>query len=268
MWINHIVMAKESRDSGYYPVEGGTSIDFARRVKRSDSVSEEQLKFLSHSNTEDELEEIENLHEIGLKFLNEKQFESALKKFDRILEIDPFNVDALLHKGEVLAKTGRRILALRTFEKILKFIPNHVDAQLHIAYVLGTGRKHIESVQYYDKVLELEPNNVEALLNKSRELIILGKNLEALEVIRKITPGELITDALFNKGEALFNLKRFEQALQAFEEVLGADPKDDGAWYMKAQCLSQMKRENEADKALFVATSINPELRQRIRRKT
>jgi tetratricopeptide (TPR) repeat protein len=139
---------------------------------------------------------------------------------------------------------------------------------LHIAYVLGTGRKHIESVQYYDKVLELEPNNVEALLNKSRELIILGKNLEALEVIRKITPGELITDALFNKGEALFNLKRFEQALQAFEEVLGADPKDDGAWYMKAQCLSQMKRENEADKALFVATSINPELRQRIRRKT
>ncbi len=51
-------------------------------------------------------------------------------------------------------------------------------------------------------------------------------------------------------------------ALEAFEKVLKLDPKDDEAWYMKARCLSQMKRKVEAAKALFVAKSINPKLKQ------
>jgi tetratricopeptide (TPR) repeat protein len=258
-------MVKKSKGSDY-SVEEGPSFDSSLPVN---SFLDELLS--KYSDT-DLLDKIEYLHQSGLRFLNERRFENALREFDRILELNPIDKDALLHKGEILAKTGNRVSAIQTFEKILEFDPYSVDAQLHIAYVLGTERKHREAVQYYDRVLELDQNNAEAMLNKSCELIKLGLNLEALEAIRKIKTmsKDSMTDAYawFNQGEAYFNLKEFEQALEAFDIVLGADPKDDEAWYMKARCLSQMKREDEADKALFVATSINPALRYRIRKKT
>jgi len=214
--------------------------------------------------TESEFLEMENLHEIGLEYLNRKQFGDALKNFERILEINPDDADALLHKGEILAKTGKRDLALRTFEKITEFNPANIDALMHLAYILGTGRNPIEAIQYYDEVLYWEPNNSEALLNKSRELIILGRNQEALEVLKEIktVSQDLMGDAWFNEGEALFRLKKYTEALEVFERLLTFNPKDHEGWYMKGKCLSQVGRKSEAKKAFLVAKSISPNLKK------
>lgn len=59
-------------------------------------------------------------------------------------------------------------------------------------------------------------------------------------------------------GFVLAQLKRFEEALETYENALKLDPQVADSWFGKAICLSFLGREEEAEEAYRKAVEIDP----------
>ncbi len=99
-----------------------------------------------------------------------------------------------------------------------------------------------------------------------KELIIKGDSLaklkryeEAIEAYEKaieLDPKDAY--AWVNKGFALDELKRYEEAIEAYEKAIELDPKNDFSWVSKGISLWQLKRYEEAIEAYEKAIELNP----------
>jgi tetratricopeptide (TPR) repeat protein len=65
---------------------------------------------------------------------------------------------------------------------------------------------------------------------------------------------------LFNSGYSLHNLKRYEEANQAYDRALAIDPNLSGAWYNKAYVLYHLKRFDEVIEPYDRALKLDPSL--------
>ncbi len=65
---------------------------------------------------------------------------------------------------------------------------------------------------------------------------------------------------LFNAGYSLHNLKRYEEANQAYDRALAIDPNLSGAWYNKAFVLYHLKRFDEVIEPFDRALKLDPSL--------
>jgi tetratricopeptide (TPR) repeat protein len=63
-------------------------------------------------------------------------------------------------------------------------------------------------------------------------------------------------DAWSNKGLALVNLNRHDEALECFCQVLRIDPSNALAWCTKALILEELQRDNEVEDALAKAEEL------------
>ena len=114
-------------------------------------------------------------------------------------------------------------------------------------------------IEYYSKCLELDPKNANAWYNKGNALRELGRYEEALRCYDKALEIDLKdASAWNNKGIALHNLGRHEEALRCFDKALEIDPKYAVAWYNKGAALHKLGRYEEAIRCYNKALEIDP----------
>ena len=156
---------------------------------------------------------------------------------DRVLAIDPSNIDALNLKGDSLVSLGRSESgitvvyvekldeAISYFDKVLAIDPNNTDALFNKGRALVQLNKTGEGISYVDKVLAIDPNNANALSYKGDRLITEDKLEEGMVYIDKslaIDPNN--ADALFNKGFVAAKQKHFDEAVSYYDKVLKINP--------------------------------------------
>ena len=216
----------------------------------------------------------------------QQRYDKAISYFDKVLEIEPNNVDALFNKGRALGQLNRTAEGMSYIEKVLEIEPDNVDAlgykgdyyfsskQLDkaISYfhkVLKIEPQHVDAlgVPYFDKVLEIEPDNVDALNIKGSSLVSLGRTESGITIVfideldkaisyfdkvLEIEPNNV--DALFNKGRALGQLNRTAEGMSYIEKVLEIEPDNVDAVVYKGERLINEARLDDAmffiDKAL------------------
>ena len=109
----------------------------------------------------------ESLMEKGLNALNNSQPEKAMSYFDKILEIDPENVQALMNKGSILGTLGSHSEAIYYYDKILEIEPNNTSILNNKGTAFSNLEKYSEALSYFDKVLQIDPANKLAMSLKS-----------------------------------------------------------------------------------------------------
>lgn len=140
--------------------------------------------------------DVNSYYSLAVEAIERGMYQEAVGYLDRVLAIEPDNVDALLKKGEALSYLGR----------------------------------YEEELQNYDRVLAIEPDNVDALFNKGGALLDLGKYEEAIEYFDRVLASEPdAVDALNNKGVASYYIPRKEEAKKYFDEALRIDSDNDEA---------------------------------------
>ena len=135
----------------------------------------------------------ESLLQKGINAVLNSQFEEGIIYFDKILESDPQNVNALQNKGVALGNLERHSEAIYHFDKVLEIDPNNTDALNNKGAALVNLERHSEAIYHFDKVLEIDPNN---------------------------------TAALNNIGAVFINLVNYGEALPYFDRVLELDPEN------------------------------------------
>jgi tetratricopeptide (TPR) repeat protein len=119
---------------------------------------------------------------------------------------------------------GNSKKALTIFNKVLELIPNHIDALIKKGNILGKLGKYVDAISVYDKVTEIEPQNVLALINKGLALHYLAQYDEAItcfDKVLKIKPDN--TTALYNKASSLVRQGNIESGLEILKHTIKVD---------------------------------------------
>ena len=134
------------------------------------------------------------------------------------------NAAEIFNNGITELNLGNSKKALILFNKVLELIPDHVDAMIKKANIFGKFGKYDDAISIYDKVIEMEPQNVLALINKGLALHYLSRYHEAItcfDYILKIKPNSTI--ALYNKSSSLAKQGNIKDSLDVLEQTIKMD---------------------------------------------
>lgn len=126
-----------------------------------------------------------------------------------------------------------------------------------------TERKDVtRAVACFDRALTLKPDHVSALFNKGAALALLEQYDEAVKAWDQLLGLdmnlELRAAALTHKATALQSMKSYDEALEHYEQALALEPEDFVAWSKQAQLLATMDRWADALDAIERSVGIRP----------
>ncbi len=107
----------------------------------------------------------DNLYDQAWQALQHKQYAQAIGLFNRLLQHNPDNIDALTNMGYCLYMTGRLELALKTYHLALHLAPHDTVALRGIANCLENQGNFEEASAVYDELLSSDPTNAQWIHN-------------------------------------------------------------------------------------------------------
>ncbi len=73
----------------------------------------------------------------------------------RLLEADPYELEALTALGRALLEDGRTVQALEAFARVLRFDPEHTAALYHQGTCFARQQQFDQAVQVWERVIQL-----------------------------------------------------------------------------------------------------------------
>ena len=198
-------------------------------------------------------------YDAGLEFTKNKQYQKALECDDRILEIKPNDVDALNHRGVLLANLDRYEEAVLSYNKALLIKPNNIFVLTNNSNALNKLERYKEAVICYDKILKRTPSDVDILYKKSialKQLIRYDEAHECCDAILEIKPDHI--GALYDRGDRLRSLGRHIEAIEYYDKALAVKPDYVEVLDQKAKTLETVERHDEALKCYDKILVIKP----------
>ncbi len=139
------------------------------------------------------------------------------------VEKDRMRADALLRSGTGALATGNYPAALRDLIAAEKFDPKNPAIQNNLGTAYFVRDKHELAEKHYSRAIALDPKYTEARNNRGRALIELFRYEEAARELEKVL-GDLTyahpEKAWFNMGLAYFRRGNFNVAKDKFAEAL------------------------------------------------
>lgn len=148
---------------------------------------------------------------------------AAEAAYRRVLERDPESVDALYGLGWVYHLAGEPERARDYFQRCTRIAPTDHRGFKGLGSVAMTQEKLPQSVSWFEQALALAPEDP-AVLNSLSIAHMQGQDHEQALVFaqRAVAAAPTRGEYGLSVGEALFRLKRHDDALAAIEEALGA----------------------------------------------
>jgi tetratricopeptide (TPR) repeat protein len=172
------------------------------------------------------------------------------RKAFQILERNtmPDDAESLLLKGDALMRLHRNKEATSVFQHLTELPDVEMDgACLDIAYIYIGNNDYQQALSYLEKGLMASPKNLDLLQESAfccEQLQQEDKAMAFYEQIIAINPYSV--EAWFDLGLLFFNKAMYEKALDAFDFVTVIDEEDTGGWLQKGNALFHLNRFSEA----------------------
>ncbi len=120
-------------------------------------VSFQKLRKLNHYlDTSDAYNMSASFHNVGIQYLQKKQFEEALEMMDSALVLNPNSLESHNDKGSVLAALTRRNEAIREFQKVIAMNPKFGKAYKNIGINFASMNDFPMALNYFIKASECD----------------------------------------------------------------------------------------------------------------
>jgi len=144
--------------------------------------------------------------------------DSAMRFYQRALELDASLVIAHVNSGKLLFAAGRFAEALASFAAATALAPDDPDAWCSRAGAFRELGRLEESLEAAERALQLRHDFPEAAINLGNALLKLDRSEEAFEAyLRASLPGPCLAQGLLGQALALRSLGRFSEAMAAFD---------------------------------------------------
>lgn len=131
--------------------------------------------------------------------------QNAIRTYNKVLEINPKNLDAKTDLGLCYVDAGgapmQGIMMLR---EVVKENPEHENAQFNLGILSMRSGQFEKAAERFEKVLSINPNRLEAKFLLGKAYVSLGRNDKALENLEELRM-ETKDTQLLNEVNSLIN---------------------------------------------------------------
>jgi tetratricopeptide (TPR) repeat protein len=189
----------------------------------------------------------EYLSTLALALKQSGRLEEALAVSDKAVQLRPDDAELWKALGAMLTAVGRPADALLAYQHVLTLDPDHGEAARLCGALLHQMARFEEALAYLERSNALQEGHASTLFARARTLRALGRSEECLADylrLHALTPGDPIL--CNNIGDALLLLERHQEALDWFDRALelGLDAAE--VLVNKGFALFQLNRLDEA----------------------
>lgn len=186
------------------------------------------LAFVGCTNKVDKLFNKAQILEQNGKYLE------AINILDKVIELKPDFLGAYINRGADYAELGMYKKAIENYKQVIKLDPKNQLALFNIANNYQYKfNDYYEAIKYYDKAL---------MFKKLNKLSIKINNTD-IQIQQFEIPENQI---YFERGNAFYNIKQFENALFDFKLSFKEQQDNPESTYMIGASLHMLGRKNEA----------------------
>ena len=109
----------------------------------------------------------------------------AIGQFERALEIDPGDPEAMYNRGVIAQKLGAESDARNFFERAFAPPNSHPEAGLKLAAVILAQGSPATALALYRRVLDIDPTIAEAQYGYGEAAMLLGRDRDALQAFQR-----------------------------------------------------------------------------------
>jgi tetratricopeptide (TPR) repeat protein len=191
--------------------------------------------------------------------IDEGMLKRAIDQYKLITTQDPKDVDSLVMLGRLLKLTQKPSDAENAFQKALDQDPDNEDALSGLAMLYADGGDAKRASALFEKLTKKSPNpRAFALLAASYEQMHeYGLAANAYKQALQLDPGRAELKEALAQDLAMSN--QLEEALKLYQEIVQANPQDAQAYLRISQIYRQQKKYDLAQQAGDKAKAIDPD---------
>lgn len=185
----------------------------------------------------------------GFTLYSQGKYDASFLAFDRAIALDHDNADAWYNKGVILFDQGKINDSLQAFNRSIGINPLDADAWYNKGSALAALGRSTEANDAFLKASKLEAFiSADESASEDRELTTGNSIVEEIE-------SGTYEDWL-NRGNALYDQTKYEEAIQAYNSAIELDPQEPKAWRNKGHALNKLGKNSEANECFWRATGL------------
>lgn len=196
----------------------------------------------------------DRLEALGEMALENRDFESSLVNFMKILKDNPERYDLRYKVGVIFIMTGKLDLARQELAQVLVQKPEMLQAHEAMGLVMLQDKKYPEAIEEFQLVLSQDPGRVKTRHLLGVTYLEAGQTGRAIHELKKATdqdPRQL--SSLIALGEAYNRQKEFRNAFTVLKRAEALAPQNQKVNYQLGMALAGQKRYAEALDAFLKA---------------
>ena len=155
----------------------------------------------------------------------ERAYARAVGDFDKVLQLVPDNVDALIRRGDAYGQLGDFGHAIADLDRAVQLAPDDVEPYIYRGLAHNRRGENKLAVADFDTALKLDPRNVDALRNRGALYATNGQAdlaIRDLNAAIAIQPNDPLS--FYDRGYAHFAKRNYEMAIVDYSTAIALEP--------------------------------------------
>lgn len=163
---------------------------------------------------------------LGKVYASIGRYQEAVRQFQRAVQTDPTNDGAYRGLASVYERLGRLAEAENTYRLAVQVRPEYWAGYGWLGSFYSHQARYSEAANEFQRAIALAPDDPHGYRMLGGVYIFMGEYAKAMEVLRHAISLFPTAEAYSNLGIAYFNLRRFDDAVNALEHACTATTKD------------------------------------------
>jgi tetratricopeptide (TPR) repeat protein len=188
---------------------------------------------------------------MGNVFFSKGGYEDAVQQFQRSLDLDHNNDEALRSLAAAYQKLGNPTAAEEAYRKAISLRPNYWGVYSAFGTFYYNQARYNDAVGMFNKTIELAPRYYNGYSNLGAMYLLLGKYPEAVEALRRSIALRPSADAYGNLGTVYFYMRRYANSAESLQQALKIDANDWLNWGNLGDTLFQIPARRAEAKSAY-----------------
>ena len=204
------------------------------------------------------------LYNMGICYLNMKDYQQANKCFDDALLINPNLLEIYIAKAKIFEEQKNYNNAIELYNEIIPKFPYDDNIFYKKGICLENMEEYQEALKNFEQGLDINKSNIDCLYHKGYCCDILNNKKEALkcydDIIKskeKNIDNKIKEDCLILKSKILIDDEKYDDALQGLNEALRLNPDNSYIYFYKGFINNKKGEHQEALNNYLKSIEIN-----------